>query len=494
MIRKASIFVKVLFLVLCSNAQAQKHNHNYERNQVRIVLGGEMNLGNNYSISGSNTNVNTPKETDEMLSVARPILQKADVSIVSLGTVFADEHATPNRSNATTHHTLIRMPESAAVSLSGNGITAVSMSGSHLSDFGLDGLLQTSSTLEANNIEIAGVKGLKVSTIFEKDGVKYGLASFGNTSHSTSMGDTTLVKNIVQKLKASCDIVIVAFTHIDRLHSNSAIVNGADNREDVRINNLRLFAHTCIEAGADLVYGAGSSALQPIELYNDKLIVYGLGYFFTPAGVNINGNNGCAPLLEVTLTSDGYFDKGHINSLLQHRNAAMTVDPANRAATLIRTANEQYVTNNELDIQPNGEIISLSRSPNMQAMKIIEEGKRHLGKRYVHGTAGPNTFDCSGFTSYIFGKFGYNLSRSSQVQYTQGTPVDRRSLRPGDLVFFKGRTSSGVGHVGMVVNVDAGRNSFQFIHASSTRGIMITDFSTSAYYIRRYVGAKRIIK
>jgi cell wall-associated NlpC family hydrolase len=161
---------------------------------------------------------------------------------------------------------------------------------------------------------------------------------------------------------------------------------------------------------------------------------------------------------------------------------------------IIRNATEQYVANNELKIQPDGEIISLSRSPNMQAAKIIAEGKKHLGKRYVHGTAGPNTFDCSGFTSYIFGKFGYNLSRSSQVQYTQGTPVDRHSLRPGDLVFFKGRTSSGVGHVGMVVNVDPGRNSFQFIHASSSRGIMITDFSTSAYYIRRYVGAKRVIK
>lgn len=472
------------FITTCFSVHAQK--------SVKIVVGGEINLGNNYGTS--NAHIVTPKETDEMLSVARPILQKADASFVVLGTVFADEHTTPNRANASSHHALIRMPESAAVSLAGNGVTAVSMSGLHLSDFGLDGLLQTSSILETNNIETAGVKGLKVSTTFEKNGVKYGFASFGNTTHSAAMGDSVAVKNVVKRLKSNCDIVIVSFTHVDRLHSNSAMVNSADNSEDARIHNQRLFAQTCIDAGADLVFGSGSTSLQPMELYNDKLIVYGLGNFFTPSGVNINGNNGCAPLLEVTLTSDGYFDGGRINSLLQHKDAAMTVDPANRAATLIRNATEQYVANNELKIQPDGEIISLSRSPNMQAAKIIAEGKKHLGKRYVHGTAGPNTFDCSGFTSYIFGKFGYNLSRSSQVQYTQGTPVDRHSLRPGDLVFFKGRTSSGVGHVGMVVNVDPGRNSFQFIHASSSRGIMITDFSTSAYYIRRYVGAKRVIK
>lgn len=128
------------------------------------------------------------------------------------------------------------------------------------------------------------------------------------------------------------------------------------------------------------------------------------------------------------------------------------------------------------------------------ADSIIAEAKRHLGKRYVHGTAGPNTFDCSGFTSYVMSKFGINLSRSSSYQYTQGIPVSRDQLQPGDLVFFKGRTAQRVGHVGLVVSVEPENRSFHFIHAATSRGIVINDFASSAYYIRRYVSAKRVLQ
>lgn len=128
------------------------------------------------------------------------------------------------------------------------------------------------------------------------------------------------------------------------------------------------------------------------------------------------------------------------------------------------------------------------------ADSIIAEAKRHLGKRYVHGTAGPNTFDCSGFTSYVMSKFNINLSRSSSYQYTQGIPVSRENLQPGDLVFFMGRTAQRVGHVGLVVSVEPENRSFHFIHAATSRGIVINDFATSAYYIRRYVSAKRVLQ
>ncbi|MCH5176986.1 MAG: C40 family peptidase [Prevotellaceae bacterium] len=124
---------------------------------------------------------------------------------------------------------------------------------------------------------------------------------------------------------------------------------------------------------------------------------------------------------------------------------------------------------------------------------IIAEARKHLGKRYVHATAGPNTFDCSGFTSYVFSRFGYSLSRSSSHQHTQGKAVKRSDIQPGDLIFFQGRTAQRVGHVGLCISVDPERHSFKFIHAATSRGIVINDFATSGYYIRRYVAAKRIV-
>ncbi len=122
---------------------------------------------------------------------------------------------------------------------------------------------------------------------------------------------------------------------------------------------------------------------------------------------------------------------------------------------------------------------------------LLAEGRTHIGKRYVHGAKGPSAFDCSGFTSYVYRQFGYNISPASRMQYNEGVPVDRKNLRKGDLVFFSSpRSGKGVGHVGIVVSADNETGNFKFIHAS-IRGVKISDFD--GYYVPRYIGAKRII-
>lgn len=122
---------------------------------------------------------------------------------------------------------------------------------------------------------------------------------------------------------------------------------------------------------------------------------------------------------------------------------------------------------------------------------LLSEARTHLGKRYVHGSKGPKTFDCSGFTSYVYKQFGYTISPSSRAQYTQGTAVDRKSLRKGDLVFFTSRSSgNNVGHVGIVTEANNKTGDFSFIHAS-IKGVKVS--TCSGYYEGRYIGAKRII-
>ena len=104
---------------------------------------------------------------------------------------------------------------------------------------------------------------------------------------------------------------------------------------------------------------------------------------------------------------------------------------------------------------------------------------------------GPNAFDCSGFTSYVYKQFGYSISPASRIQYTDGVKVDRKHLRKGDLVFFTSRSSGkDVGHVGIVVSADNETGAFKFIHAS-IRGVKISE--CEGYYANRYVGARRII-
>lgn len=124
---------------------------------------------------------------------------------------------------------------------------------------------------------------------------------------------------------------------------------------------------------------------------------------------------------------------------------------------------------------------------------LLTEARTHLGKRYARGSKGPKAFDCSGFSSYVYRQFGYELSASSRSQYEEGESVDRKQLRKGDLVFFKGRsTKGGVGHVGIVVDSDENGN-FKFIHAATSSGIIISSCN-EPYYAKRYIGSKRIIE
>lgn len=136
---------------------------------------------------------------------------------------------------------------------------------------------------------------------------------------------------------------------------------------------------------------------------------------------------------------------------------------------------------------------NISREGAVMIEDLLKEAKSHLGKRYVWASKGPNTFDCSGFTGYVYKQFGYNIGADSRAQYKYGKPVDRKNLRRGDLVFFTSRRSGqNVGHVGIVWEVNRDTGDFKFIHASTKGGIRISEFE--GYYVNRYVGAKRVIE
>jgi cell wall-associated NlpC family hydrolase len=101
-----------------------------------------------------------------------------------------------------------------------------------------------------------------------------------------------------------------------------------------------------------------------------------------------------------------------------------------------------------------------------------------LGSPYQWAADGPNSFDCSGFTMWVYRQVGVGLPHSSRAQYNVGQRVSRANLKPGDLVFF-GR--SRIHHVGIYV----GGN--QYIHAPSTGDVV----KVSSLNRTDYVGAVR---
>ena len=107
------------------------------------------------------------------------------------------------------------------------------------------------------------------------------------------------------------------------------------------------------------------------------------------------------------------------------------------------------------------------------------------GTPYVLGGKGPGGVDCSSFTQIVFDDFfDISLPRNTREQLQSGEGIRRRSIRPGDLIFF--RTGRSTLHVGIAMERG------DFLHASVSRGVMISNLS-EPYWAGRYLGARRLL-
>ena len=146
-----------------------------------------------------------------------------------------------------------------------------------------------------------------------------------------------------------------------------------------------------------------------------------------------------------------------------------------------------YIRSDFLDLTGGGgQTVSKSIALS-EGQKIAEYAKQFEGYKYVYGAESPSVgFDCSGLMYYVYGQFGYSLSRTASTQYANnGTVVSRTELQPGDLLFFG--TSTKIYHVGMYIGNDL------FIHACDSKTGVIISTLNSSWGTKSWYGAKRIV-
>ncbi len=116
-----------------------------------------------------------------------------------------------------------------------------------------------------------------------------------------------------------------------------------------------------------------------------------------------------------------------------------------------------------------------------KAAAVVSIVQAQLGKPYVWAAAGPDSFDCSGLTMYVFAQVGISLPHSAEAQFNMGTRVSKDQLQPGDLIF--GAHGGYIGHVGIYIGGD------QYIHSPQT-GDVVKISTVSGR--RNYIGAVRL--
>ena len=150
-----------------------------------------------------------------------------------------------------------------------------------------------------------------------------------------------------------------------------------------------------------------------------------------------------------------------------------------------------YVSSSYLSsTKPSNSSSSTDSSTSSKVDKVLNFASQQLGKPYVWGAQGPNSFDCSGLTYYVYkNAAGITLPRTSVEQSKYGTTVSKSNLKAGDLIFFdtSGPNDGGVSHVGIFVG------NGQMIHASSSQKKIVKVSVETSYWNNAFVRAKRVL-
>ncbi len=127
----------------------------------------------------------------------------------------------------------------------------------------------------------------------------------------------------------------------------------------------------------------------------------------------------------------------------------------------------------------------------LNPQSLVDFAMKQIGVPYLYGSSDRNKgFDCSGFISYVFGHFNIMVPRISYQFTNAGVNIPIEFSKPGDIILFTGSNpNSGiVGHMGIVTENDHGF--VKFIHASSSKGVMIS--TMNSYFVPRFVKVNRI--
>ena len=137
--------------------------------------------------------------------------------------------------------------------------------------------------------------------------------------------------------------------------------------------------------------------------------------------------------------------------------------------------------------------VSLS-TDSVSADTLLHFAQTLLGTRYRSKCSDPSTgFDCSGFVSYVFKKFNFNVPRSSCEFIGVGTKIRLEDARPGDIILFTGtkKHTRRIGHVGIVYCNSS--DEFKFIHSTSGKEHGVTISNMDERYKRRFVQVIRLL-
>ncbi len=304
----------------------------------KIVGVGDIMMGSDYPTPIMDARVNAGGDPAAMIgSELARILRDTDVTFGNMeGTLHASSEGAKLCRNPQFCYTFRSPPWHAQV-LRKVGFTMMSQANNHAGDFGHRGRVETYQSLTSAGIVSAGtdLDGMRTGIVTLRDGVRVGLAAFGHNPGILSVSDLGRVAATVRGLKQQVNIVI-ASCHAGAEGGNATSV---PRRTEIYLNENRgdvwRFAHTAVDAGADIVFCHGPHVPRAIEVYRNRFIAYSLGNFWTYGRFNLKGYAGMAPVAEVQVDRTGTLRAARIVSATQDHPGGPQIDSSGAAARAV---------------------------------------------------------------------------------------------------------------------------------------------------------------
>src|SRR4030095_6313608 len=316
-----------------------------------LIMTGDVMMGTNYPSEYSLP----PDDGKYLFDDVKDYLQSADVTIGNLEGTLLNSGGTPKVCIDPEHCVSFRMPQHYAEYLKDSGFDIMSVANNHSGDMGDIGRKSTVKTLDHYGIKYAGYETCP-TTIFIKDGIKFGFTSFAPNDGTQNIYDTKSAVKVVTNLKKQCDILIVAFhgggegTGYQHINREREYFLGEDR------GNVYSFAHSVIDAGADIVFGQGPHVARAIELYKNKIIAYSLGNFCTYGKFGLSGVLGLAPVFKVYIDKKGDFMQGRIFPCKQVKHGFPVIDDTYSIVSVMQKLTSQDFPETNLIIYDDGKI------------------------------------------------------------------------------------------------------------------------------------------
>jgi hypothetical protein len=285
---RIALVVAPLAVVLATTATAAPDTSG---SRVTIAWAGDMAL------------VGTPPSS--LFSSVTPVLRSADLAIGNLEGTLGSGGTSKCGSHSTNCYAF-QSPASSAALFRAAGFDDLNVANNHAFDYGAAGQRSTLRALAHKHLRWSGRPGQV--TVMTRNGVRIAILGFAPYPWAQSLTDIGAATKLVRKAATQADLVVcvlhagaegTAHQHVGRTTEYYL----GENR-----GNARLFAHSVIRAGADLVVASGPHVLRGMEYFEGHLIAYSLGNFATSGGaLSTGGILGEGGIVTVTLTPSGGF-------------------------------------------------------------------------------------------------------------------------------------------------------------------------------------------